>query len=92
MQHKGHDLKDGSKGDPHFQTEGVNGHTFWGSQSGAIPIGMLAEVLIIPFLATPSTLASGTLTGSPYDPNKGADEKKDGKEVDPKPKKDEEGK
>ncbi|MDM4766036.1 RHS repeat-associated core domain-containing protein [Pelomonas sp. SE-A7] len=67
MQHKGHELKDGSTGDPHFQTEGVEGHTFWGSQSGAV-LPELLEALLIPILATPTSLAPGTLygPGTPY--------------------------
>ncbi len=29
MRHKGHDLSNGSKGMPHYQTDNVFGHTFW---------------------------------------------------------------
>ncbi|MCE4540803.1 RHS repeat-associated core domain-containing protein, partial [Pelomonas sp. P7] len=72
LQHKGHELKDGSVGDPHFQTEGVDGHTFWGSQSGAI-LPELLEALLVPLVATPSTLAPGTLYG-PGTPYKNQDE------------------
>ena len=49
LQHKGHELKDGSTGDPHFQTEGVSGHTFWGGEAGAVTVEML-EALLVPFL------------------------------------------
>ena len=30
MRHNGHDLPDGSAGKPHFQTQGLKGHTFYG--------------------------------------------------------------
>jgi hypothetical protein len=30
LRHKGHDLGNGEKGFPHYQTEGRLGHTFWG--------------------------------------------------------------
>ena len=68
LQHKGHELKDGSVGDPHFQTEGVTGHTFWGGEVGAASLELL-EALLIPLFATPSTLAPGTLygPGTPYE-------------------------
>lgn len=36
IKHKGHTLKDGSTGSPHFQTEGVTGHAFWGSVGSAL--------------------------------------------------------
>jgi RHS repeat-associated protein len=67
LQHKGHELKDGSTGDPHFQTEGVSGHTFWGGEAGAVTVEML-EALLVPLFATPSGLAPGTLygPGTPY--------------------------
>ena len=35
VKHAGHELKDGSKGLPHYQTEGAQGHTFWGKLSVA---------------------------------------------------------
>ena len=35
LKHDGHILQDGSKGMPHFQTEGQFGHTFWGGISTA---------------------------------------------------------
>ncbi|MFI8718411.1 RHS repeat domain-containing protein [Stenotrophomonas sp. NPDC077464] len=35
LKHKSHDLEDGSKGLPHYQTEGKRGHTFWGKLSVA---------------------------------------------------------
>ena len=35
LKHAGHELKDGSKGLPHYQTEGTQGHTFWGKLSVA---------------------------------------------------------
>lgn len=31
LRHKGHDLANGERGLPHYQTEGRFGHTFWGS-------------------------------------------------------------
>ena len=31
LKHDGHDLADGSTGKPHFQTDGVDGHTFYGA-------------------------------------------------------------
>ncbi|MGI4719843.1 MAG: RHS repeat-associated core domain-containing protein, partial [Janthinobacterium lividum] len=67
LQHKGHELKNGSTGDPHFQTEGVTGHTFWGGETGLASVDLL-ETLLIPLLATPSALAPGTLygPGTPY--------------------------
>lgn len=40
MRHKGHDLKDGSKGRPHYQTEGKKGHSMWGKLgTGAATVG-----------------------------------------------------
>ncbi|MBT2143981.1 MULTISPECIES: RHS repeat-associated core domain-containing protein [unclassified Rhodanobacter] len=33
LKHVGHELKDGSKGLPHYQTEGKTGHSFWGKVS-----------------------------------------------------------
>ena len=35
LRHVGHELGDGSKGLPHYQTEGVKGHAFWGKVSVA---------------------------------------------------------
>lgn len=35
IKHAGHELKDGSKGLPHYQAEGRKGHTFWGALSAA---------------------------------------------------------
>ncbi len=32
--HKGHTLEDGSKGHPHYQTEGKEGHSMWGKIGG----------------------------------------------------------
>jgi hypothetical protein len=84
MQHKGHELKDGSIGDPHFQTEGVKGHTFWGNQSGAVVIGFLFD-MAIPFLLTPSTLAPGTMPQF-HPENVVPSDKAEVKEVDEKPK------
>lgn len=34
IRHKGHTLPDGSKGLPHYQQDGLSGHTFWGKLSG----------------------------------------------------------
>ena len=31
VRHGGHPLKNGLKGRPHFQTDGVDGHSFWGA-------------------------------------------------------------
>jgi RHS repeat-associated protein len=36
--HKGHELDDGSTGMPHYQTDGVPGHTFWGSFIGFLTL------------------------------------------------------
>ncbi|GFZ87873.1 RHS repeat-associated core domain-containing protein [Dyella caseinilytica] len=33
LKHSGHELDDGSTGLPHYQSEGVSGHTFWGELS-----------------------------------------------------------
>lgn len=35
LKHAGHELKDGSKGLPHYQTQGKAGHSFWGQLSVA---------------------------------------------------------
>jgi RHS repeat-associated protein len=61
LKHKGHKLEDGSKGMPHYQTDGKPGHTFWGQRGGILP--ELLEALTIPALLTPSSLAPGTLYG-----------------------------
>jgi hypothetical protein len=31
LRHKGHSLKNGGTGEPHYQTDGVKGHAFWGA-------------------------------------------------------------
>ncbi|MFC4259027.1 RHS repeat domain-containing protein [Marinobacter lacisalsi] len=36
LKHKGHKLADGSTGNPHYQTEGLRGHTFWGTLGSAL--------------------------------------------------------
>lgn len=37
MRHKGHDLRDGGRtGEPHYQTNGKYGHTFWSSTAGLV--------------------------------------------------------
>jgi len=66
LQHSGHELKDGSVGDPHFQTDGVSGHTFWGEMGGALP--ELLEGLLTPIWATPTTLGVDSFygAGTPY--------------------------
>jgi RHS repeat-associated protein len=51
MKHDGHELKDGTTGNPHFQSEGEAGHTFWGEMGGALP--ELLEALLVPIFATP---------------------------------------
>ncbi|WP_411851532.1 RHS repeat domain-containing protein [Stenotrophomonas sp. LGBM10] len=38
LKHAGHELKDGGKGLPHYQTDGAKGHSFWGKLS----VGILA--------------------------------------------------
>ncbi|MEL1264690.1 RHS repeat-associated core domain-containing protein [Pseudoxanthomonas putridarboris] len=38
LKHAGHELKDGGNGLPHYQTDGVKGHSFWGKLS----VGILA--------------------------------------------------
>jgi hypothetical protein len=40
LRHSGHELADGSKGSPHYQADGVPGHTFW-EGLGAIALGLL---------------------------------------------------
>jgi RHS repeat-associated protein len=39
LRHDGHQLPNGGTGNPHFQTEGTRGHTFWGKLS-AVYIGL----------------------------------------------------
>lgn len=56
LKHKGHDLANGTTGNPHFQTPGKSGHTFW---SGAV--GFMGS-LIDPFNSI-----SGELAGPEYD-------------------------
>jgi len=34
LRHDGHVLSDGSKGLPHYQSNGSYGHTFWGNMRG----------------------------------------------------------
>jgi len=34
IKHKGHDLPEGNKGNPHYQTDGKFGHTFWSTVVG----------------------------------------------------------
>jgi RHS repeat-associated protein len=53
LRHSGHELPNGSKGMPHFQTPGKPGHTFW----GAAVLGGLLELL------DPFDAVSGELTG-----------------------------
>jgi RHS repeat-associated protein len=36
LRHAGHELKDGGKGLPHYQTDGIKGHSFWGKLSVGI--------------------------------------------------------
>ena len=36
LKHAGHELKEGGKGLPHYQTDGVKGHSFWGKLSVGI--------------------------------------------------------
>ena len=41
LRHKGHELRDGSTGLPHYQTEGKQGHSMWGKIfGGASAIGL----------------------------------------------------
>ncbi|MCL6712580.1 hypothetical protein M8R20_36955 [Pseudomonas sp. R2.Fl] len=63
LRHAGHDLKDGGKGLPHYQTEGVKGHSFWGKLSaGALMVaGVLDKTAEAADLIDPSvSLTSGT--------------------------------
>ena len=43
LRHKGHDMPDGTRGSPHYQTEGTPGHTFWGM--AAVTLGSVLEIL-----------------------------------------------
>lgn len=52
IKHKGHTLTDGTKGNPHFQTDGKYGHTFW--VGAAAIVGSLLD----PFDAISGELAS----------------------------------
>lgn len=36
LKHAAHELEDGSRGLPHYQTEGVRGHAFWGSMASVL--------------------------------------------------------
>ena len=46
MRHSGHPLPDGSRGMPHFQTEGMRGHSFWGiAVAVTAGIDKLADVI-----------------------------------------------
>jgi len=43
LRHVGHELEDGSRGLPHYQTEGKSGHSFWGkvgAVAGAIGVAL----------------------------------------------------
>jgi hypothetical protein len=52
MRHPGHDLGNGKKGLPHFQTEGKAGHTFYGFISSAAAV-VLTPVLLYDHFANP---------------------------------------
>jgi hypothetical protein len=39
IKHKGHDLDRGTRGSPHYQTEGQRGHTFWGAGAAGVAGG-----------------------------------------------------
>ncbi len=50
LKHEGHDLKDAAgnvvgKGLPHFQTDGVRGHTFWGKLK--LPLGGITAAKVL---------------------------------------------
>ena len=59
LKHKGHDLRSGGKGEPHYQTDGKYGHTFWGSAAGIL--GGLVEDMLDPFGAISGELGNGEL-------------------------------
>jgi len=52
MRHSGHELPSGSRGDPHFQTDGGRGHTFYDA-GAAILGGLAATVEILDQLTDP---------------------------------------
>jgi len=46
LRHQGHKLQDGSVGGPHYQTEGLKGHSFWGDiGSSLITVGIGLDYL-----------------------------------------------
>ncbi len=60
LKHQGHKLPDGNIGKPHFQTEGVTGHTFWGGVSSVfLTIGVgLDHVADVVEIVDPTTYIS----------------------------------
>jgi RHS repeat-associated protein len=56
LRHSGHDLRDGSTGLPHYQTDGKYGHTFWRKQGGSASVATMLGELFLPFGATASGL------------------------------------
>lgn len=65
MRHRGHDLGDGEKGAPHFQTKGKSGHTFYDS-AAALGAGLLTVLEAVDQLTDPlfvqETTACDTIT------------------------------
>jgi hypothetical protein len=52
LRHTGHSLKNGGTGGPHYQTNGVIGHTFWGG------LGPFLVSMLNPFDAISGELGS----------------------------------
>lgn len=66
LKHAAHQLEDGSKGMPHYQTEGVKGHSFWAKLSVGITAfaagaDQLAEAADVMDPAVSLTSGSGDL-------------------------------
>jgi hypothetical protein len=57
LRHRGHILKSGKKGYPHYQTEGRFGHSSWGKMGGAVIGGVAFGSMIGPFDASAEALA-----------------------------------
>ncbi|MDZ7925491.1 MAG: hypothetical protein U5M23_15905 [Marinagarivorans sp.] len=79
MQHKGHDLGDGTTGKPHFQTEGKHGHTFW----SILSVVAIATADALDKVATAAEYIDPTsylLSGGPGESdNSGSNQNKDNK-------------
>lgn len=58
MKHAAHDLEDGGKGLPHYQTEGIKGHSFWAKLS----VGVLAAAASLDQVAEVADMADPTVS------------------------------